>query len=128
MSDLPEDCTWLYRGVPAESAEVAEVAHFEKIRPPRPDRTGDQWRRWHSAGMTETAYTSWTTNRSLAEDAARAGTQELSGQIRIFRVRIDTLNPEQLYEGRADEDEYLVEGTVEDVELCKHSTDEEENA
>jgi hypothetical protein len=128
LSDLPEDCTWLYRGVPAESAEVNEVAHFDEIRPPRPDRIGDQWRRWHSAGMTETGYTSWTTNRSLAEDAARAGTEELSGQTKIFRVRIDKLDPEQLYEGRADEDEYLIEGTVENVEFCEGPTDDEENA
>jgi len=75
--------------------------------------------------MTETGYTSWTTDRSLAEEAARSGTHELSGRIRVFRVRVDTLNPERLYEGRADEDEYLIEGTVEKVEFSEHVTDEE---
>lgn len=125
MPDLSDDCTWLYRGVPAESAEVDEVVYFEEVRPLRPERTGEQRRRWHCAGMTETGYTSWTTDRSLAEEVAHAGTEDLSGRIRIFRVRIETLNPERVYDGRADEDEYLLEGTVDEVQFSDYQVDDD---
>jgi hypothetical protein len=111
-----------------ESPEVDAVEHFEEIRPPRPERVGEDWRQRHSAGLTtDTGYTSWTTDRSLAEAAAWACSDDegLSGRITIFRVRIDTLDAERLFEGRADEDEYLIEGTVENVEVSQDATDEE---
>ena len=85
----------------------------------------------HSAGMTQTGYTSWTTDRSFAEEAARAQSEAdetLSGLIRIFRVRISKLDLEcRVFEGRADEDEYLIEGTVENVEFSEDEADEEDD-
>ncbi len=73
MCESLEGCRWLYRGVPIESSEVADVESIGEIHPPRPDRTGDYWRQAHSAGlMTETGYTSWSTDRALTEAAASA--------------------------------------------------------
>jgi hypothetical protein len=127
LSDSLDDCTWLFRGVPAESPEVDDVDYFEEIHPPRPERIGEDWRLRHSAGLTQTGYTSWSTDRSLAEAAATACSEDegLSGRIRIFRVRISTLDLERVFEGRADEDEYLIEGTVENVEFSEDPGDEE---
>jgi len=113
LSDSLEEFTWLYRGVPIESPEVDDVDSDGEIYPHRPDRVGEMWRLRHTAGMTETGYTSWSTDRSLVEAAAAACSDDegLSGQIRIFRVRIRTLELERVFEGRADEDEYLIEGS-----------------
>ena len=36
-----------------------------------------------------------------------------------------TLDPERVFEGRADEDEYLIEGTVEHVEFSGDPAEEE---
>lgn len=129
MGSSLEDSKWLYRGVPAESPEVDDVDGAEEVYPPRPDRVGEDWRLRHSAGMTQTGYTSWSTDRSLAEAAASACSADegLSGRIRIFRVCISTLAPERVFEGRADEDEYLIEGTVENVEFSEDAADEEDD-
>ena len=116
LCDSLTDFTWLYRGVPAESREVDDVANCAEVHS---DRVGEAWRRFHSAGETDTGYTSWSTDRSIAEAAARACSEDegLTGQHRIFRVRINMLNLERVFEGRADEDEYLIEGLVEYVEF-----------
>jgi hypothetical protein len=59
---------WLYRGVPAESAEISSVTSDGEVYPARPDRAGEYWRQRHTMlDDTETAYTSWTTDRSIAE-------------------------------------------------------------
>lgn len=130
MSDTLEDFTWLFRAVPAESSEVDDVANCAEVRPLRPERIGDYWRLRHCAGMTETGYTSWTADRSLAEAAATACSDDegLSGRIKIFRVRISSLDPDRVFEGRADEDEYLIEGTVENVEFSEDPADEEDDS
>ena len=97
-----------------------------EVQPSRSDRIGDRWQHLHVSGDTETGYTSWSSDRSIAVDAASSCSDDegLTGRIRIFRVRVNTLDPERVFEGRADEDEYLIEGTVEGVEF---STDEEED-
>jgi hypothetical protein len=76
--------------------------------------------------MTETGYTSWTTDRSMAVEAAEncADVGNLSGEIRVFRIRITTLDLERIIEGREDEYEFLIPGTVGGVEF---SEDDEEN-
>jgi hypothetical protein len=129
LCDSLADYTWLYRGVPVESPEVHDVAYFEEVRPPRPDRIGEDWRYRHTLGMTETGYTSWSTDRSIAEDLARVCSEDeqLSGQIRIFRVRIGTLDLERVFQGTEGEDEYLIEGTVENVEFSEDAADEEDD-
>ncbi len=78
------------------------------------------------AGETETAYTNWTSDRSIAVAAAEdcASAPGLSGEIVIFRVRLESIDRDKLFDGRADESEYLIEGVVEGVEL---STGEEED-
>jgi hypothetical protein len=76
--------------------------------------------------MTETGYTSWSIDRSIAEAAASASSADegLSGQVRILRVRIETLVSTRVFDGRADEDEYLIEGTIEDVEFSELADEE----
>ncbi len=129
LCEFLDEFTWLYRGVPIESPAVDCINYFNEVRPPRPDRVGEHWRYQHSCGMTTTGYTSWSTDRSIAEAAAFAcGEDEgLSGQIRILRVRVNTLNGNKVFEGRADEDEYLIEGTVENVEFSNNATDDEDD-
>jgi hypothetical protein len=79
--------------------------------------------------LTDTGYTSWSTDRSIAEAAAEACSDDegLSGRIKIFRVRIDTLDRERVFEGRADEDEYLIEGTIANVQVSDDPADEEDD-
>jgi hypothetical protein len=116
--DLLADTTWLYRGVPYESPEVKDVQAIGEVRPRRPDRIGESWRDRHVSGEnTETGYTSWSTDRSFAEAAAAASSEDagLSGQIVIFRVRVESVSEDRIFPGRDDEDEWLIEGTVEDV-------------
>jgi hypothetical protein len=129
LCDSLDDHTWLYRGVPKESPEVQDVAANGEVYPPRPDLTGEPQRHAHICGMTETGYTSWTTDRSIAEDAASFCSEDeaLSGVVVIFRVRISSLPQERLFPGRDDEYEYLIEGTVENVELSEDASDEEDD-
>jgi hypothetical protein len=90
---------------------------------------GDYWRLVHSAGMTDTGYTSWTTDRSIAEAAAIACSDDegLSGRITLFRIRIRDLDRQRIFEGRADEDEYLIEGSVENVTFSEDYADEDDD-
>ncbi len=128
MFDPLAGVRWLYRGVPRESPEVADVRENGEIRPPRPDRVGDYWRQVHIPGDTETGYTSWTTDRSIAEAAAQdcCDDRELPGQIIIFRVRVEYIEEERIFPGRDDEEEFLIEGTVEEVSISESAADEEE--
>lgn len=71
MCDSLDDSKWLYRGVPTESPEAQDVAANGEVYPPRPDLIGEPRRQAHiNLGMTESAYTSWTTDRSFAIEAA----------------------------------------------------------
>lgn len=62
----------------------------------------------------------------MAQAAAEACSDDegLSGQIRILRVRIDTLDLDCVFEGRSDEDEFLIEGNVEDVGFSDEAEEE----
>ena len=105
------------------------VCALGEIRPPRPERIGEYWRHVHMHGATETGYTSWTTDRSIAEAAAEDSSNNFdwSGLIVIFRVRVGALSEERVFPGRNDEDEYLIEGTVEEVGVSENAADDEED-
>lgn len=128
MCESLDEFTWLYRGVPEESPEVEDVEANEEVYPPRPDRKGERWRQLHLAGDTETGYTSWTTDRSLAVAAAEFASEagNLSGRLVIFRIRIAELDVDRVFEGRADEDEFLIEGTVEQVVATTNEDDSDD--
>jgi hypothetical protein len=128
--DELDDVAWLYRGVPRESAEVNDVLAISEVQPPRPARIGERWRHSHvMLNDTETGYTSWTTDRSLAEAAAEATADApgLSGEVVIFKVWVASLQRERVFPGREDEDEWLIEGTVEDVVLSDGNEEDEED-
>ncbi len=129
MCESLQEFRWLYRGVPVESPEVQDVQSDGEVHPHRPGRTGSYYRQAHSAGMTDTGYTSWTTDPSFAEAAAEEKSNEegLSGRGVIFRVRIAELELDDVFEGRADEEEYLIEGTVEGVEISENAGNEDDD-
>lgn len=72
--------------------------------------------------FTQTAYTSWSGTRSIAADL---GQLHRPGAVVVFKVRRDSVDPAKLFRGREDEDEYLIEGTVVDVEIS-HEDEEDE--
>ena len=113
--------------MPAESAEVKDVAANGEICPRRPGYVGDYARYCHSINeMTDTGYTSWTTDPGIARELAMYASREagLSGEVVIFRVGIRTIEDGRIYEGEARKDEYLIEGRVENV-LFSEDSDEE---
>jgi hypothetical protein len=133
-----EDCVgnsleariWLFRGVPAESPEVEDVLANGEVYPPRPGNIGEFARYCHSINeMTDTGYTSWTTEREIAEELARYSSNEadLGGDIIIFRVRISTIGQERIFEGLGAECDYLIENTVENVEVSGDGENNEDN-
>jgi hypothetical protein len=127
VSDSLEGRTWLYRGVPAESHEVKGVAANNEVYPRRPGYVGEYALYCHSINeMTDTGYTSWTPDRGIAEELALYSSQEanLSGSVVIFRVRIDSIEKHRIHEGLAGELEFLIEGTVENVEFSEDADDE----
>lgn len=129
LCDSLDDSTWLYRGVPKESPEVEDVAANEEVYPPRPDLKGEPQRRAHVSGWTAAAYTSWTTDRSIAEAAATFCSDEegLSDGVVVFRVRISSVPRERIFPGRDDEYEYLIEGTVENVEFSEDAGEDDDD-
>ncbi len=127
--DSLEGRTWLYRGVAAESSEVQDVLANGEVYPPRPGHIGEFARYCHSIyEMTDSGYTSWTTEREIAEEMARyvSNGANLSGDLVIFRVRICTIEDYRIFEGLGAECEFLVEGAVEHVEVSEDSDDEDD--
>lgn len=130
LCDSLWDHTWLYRGVLAESPEVDDVAANGEVYPRRPGCIGEAARFRHIVNeMTDTGYTSWTTERGIAEELAQYASREagLSGKVVIFRVRIDSIDEDRIFEGEAREDEYLIEGTVENVAYSEDADGEDDD-
>jgi len=130
LCDSLEDYTWVYRRVPAESPEAEDVAANGEVYPRRPGYVGEYARYCHSINeMTDTGYTSWTTDPGIAEELAQYASREagLSGRVVIFQVEISTIEQGRIYEGEAREDEYLIEGTVENVLFSEDAEDEDDD-
>jgi hypothetical protein len=130
LSESLEDYTWLYRGVPAESPEVEDVAANGEVYPRRPGYIGEYARYCHSINeMTDTGYTSWTTDPGIAEELAKYASKEagLSGSVVIFQVRISTIEEGRIYEREEREDEYLIEGPVENILFSEDAEDEDDD-
>jgi hypothetical protein len=129
LSDTLDEFTWLYRGVPEESPEVNDVTADGEVHPRSPGHVGEFARYCHCIyEMTDTGYTSWTTDHSIAEELAQFASADagLSGRLVIFRVRISSVDRSRIYPGEEREDEYLIEGTVENVVFSEDVEDEDE--
>ena len=101
-----------------------------EVYPRRPSYVGEYARYCHIINeMTDTGYTSWTTDREIAEELAQYASREagLSGSVVIFQVRISMIDEERIYEGEAREDEYLIEGTVENVQFSEDADGEDDD-
>ena len=106
------------------------VAANGEVYPRRPGYIGEYARYCHIINeMTDTGYTGWTTDRGIAEELAQYASREagLSGRVVIFRVRISTIEEGRIYEGEAREDEYLIEGTVENVLFSEDADGEDDD-
>ena len=90
-------------------------------------------------GPTESANaggnsTSWVTPKratpvgNMADEFAQFSASDSSGPVVIFRVRVDSIPEERLFQGREDKAEFLLEGTVEEVSISESAADEEENS
>ncbi len=115
---IEQESRWLFRGVFLRSPDDDWLRYEDEIVPLRPDRVGPEWRDNHRNDDTETAYTSWSTHWETARlfgDEARDDAS-MPGVVVVFRVQIHTLT-NRVYFGRADEDEYLIEGRVCGVEI-----------
>lgn len=128
MFESLSEAVWLYRGVPATSPEVADVEANSEVYPRKPEYVGEYARYCHSVyEMTDTGYTSWTTDRELAIELAQFAIDNLNlncGYV-IFRVRVDSLDESRVFEGLESEYEYLIEGTVDDVEISENGDEDE---
>ena len=125
---LDEDYCWLFRGVFLRSPDDNWMRDEDEIVPLRPDHVGLHWRQEHRKGYTETAYTSWSTYWETARmygEEARDDAQA-PGEVVVFRVQIDTLTNRGYY-GRDNEDEILIEGRVDGVEISPGLEEEEVN-
>lgn len=130
MCESLANYSWLFRGVPAESPEVEDVRANGEVYPRRPGMVGEYERYCHSVNeMTDTGYTSWTTDPVIAEELARFASMEagLSGAVVIFRVRISSLDASRIFEGEEREDEYLIEGAVENVLFFEDASNDDDD-
>lgn len=57
---------------------------------------------------------------------ATSDEQTLSGQIVVFRVRVSGLSRKRIVSGREDEDEYLIQGRIEEVSISSSEVEDEE--
>lgn len=134
MCESLEGQPWLYRGVPEESPEVADVEYSGEVHPLRPGCIGADARNDHSVHeMTDSGYTSWSKDRDTAIELGRYASRNardsrgrrLSGKVLVFKVRVSTIDEERIFEAEAAEDEYLIEGTVENVEFSEDADDDD---
>lgn len=52
--------------------------------------------------------------------------EDLDERVTILRVRIDSLDERRLFQGRDDEYEYLIEGTVEGVDFSNDAAEDDD--
>lgn len=119
---LPEDLLedeheWLYRGMFLESSDLWRKWE-ECIEPRDLTKRGRICRDQHSRNDdTETAYTSWSTERDKAQEFGEEARSKATGEgeVVVFKVPVRTLANRCFHGYYEDESEILIEGTVEDV-------------
>lgn len=126
---LEEGYKWIFRGMFLHSPDDLWMKGEESIDPQDRTKRGRHWRDQHSKhDATETAYTAWSSNRDTAQmfaEEARDGT-DASGEVVVFKVRIESLKNRCFRSGYENEDEILVEGVVDGIEISD-GLEEEEN-
>jgi hypothetical protein len=142
--DSLEGRVWLYSGVPARSEQARTARAYGEVCPPRPGLAGEDAEYEHTVGgYTDTGYTSWSTERWIAEEFGLEATEDADaergyhdeedaeedavwrGKVVILRVRIADVF-DQLEPGEEREDEWRLRGRVEGVEVCEGDEDDEE--
>ena len=126
---LEEGYEWLFRGMFLRSPNDLWMKDRDSIEPREPFNRGRNWRERHSRlDDTETAYTAWSTNWDTAQMFGEEARDEAdaSGEVVVFKVCIESLTNRCFRCGFEDEDEVLIEGTVEDIELSDGLEEEKE--
>jgi hypothetical protein len=114
----------LYRGVPARSEQARTARAYGEVCPPRPGLTGEYAGYEHTVGgYTDTGYTSWSTERLIAEEFGLEATEdadaergyhdeedaeeyaEWRGRVVILRVRISDVFDQLEPDGERDDDD-----------------------
>jgi hypothetical protein len=114
MLALPDK---LYRGVASQSPHHREALNFGTCTPKGRD-TGHGIPGRHSGGDTNSAFTSWTTARSVAEGYARSSPQGAGVVLEIeFASKVAPKNTYHYVGERLGEDEYLIEGVISGVRV-----------
>jgi hypothetical protein len=137
---------WLYRGVPARSEQAKTARAYGEVCPPRLGMTGQDVGYEHTVGgLTDTGYTSWSTERWIAEEFGREATEDADAEAKrsyhdegdeeddaewrdkvvILRVLIEDVEA-QMEPGEEREDEWRLRGCVEGVEVCEGDDDDED--
>ena len=77
-------------------------------------------------GDTNTGYTSWTRDRYTAVYFGEKGRDDSSapGEVAVYRVRVDSL-VNRIFSVQDYEEEILIEGAVEDVEISDGSEEDD---
>lgn len=126
---LEEDYKWLFRGMFLRSPNDLWMKDQDSIEPREPFNRGRNWREGHSKhDDTETSYTAWSTKRDTAEMFGEEARDNANapGEVVVFKVWVESLTNRCFRCGFENEDEVLIEGTVEDVELSDGLEEEEE--
>jgi hypothetical protein len=116
---LEEGHEWLFRGMFLRSPDDLWMKDQDYIEPREPSNRGRVWRERHSKlDDTQTAYTAWSTKRDTAQmfGEEACDNADASGEVVVFRVRVESLTNRCFRSGFENEDEVLIEGAVEDIE------------
>ena len=114
MTSLPDK---LFRGVASESPHHREAQNLGTCTPKAGDQ-GHGLRTRHTAGDTNSVFTSWTAKRSVAEQYARSAPNGQGVVLEIpFATSVAVTNTYDYVGERLGEDEYVIEGPIRGVRV-----------
>jgi hypothetical protein len=128
---LDEDFRWLFRGMFLRSPDDLWMKGEETVEPQDRTKKGRYFRDQHTKnGLTDSAYTSWTTIRDTAQMFAEEARDDADGrgEVVVFKVWIPSLTNRCFRGSFENENEILIEGTVEDVVISYDDEEDEHDA